>query len=379
MPRILAAILLAAAAALPAVDGVTDTTVLVGQACALDGPAKGLGTGMNLGLKAAIAEANAGGGIAGRQLELIAIDDGYDPDKCIDATGRLIEEKKVFCLSGYVGTPTAKAALPIATDAKVPVVGLFTGAGFLRNPPQKLVFNVRASYDDETELLVERFTADLGAKRIAVFYQNDSFGQAGLSGTEKALKKRGLELAGKGTFERNTVAVKTGLAAVIEAKPDAVVMVGPYKPVAAFVKEAHAAGLQVPMATISFVGTENLIAELAAESEGVVISQVVPSPGDESVAVVKAYRAALAKADAAAKPSYVSLEGYVTGRVLLLGIEKAGKELTRDGLVAALEGLQDADLGGLKVSFGPQRRQALSQVWLTRVHAGVAATIQSLK
>lgn len=372
-------LLLAATAVLAAVDGVTDTSILVGEACALDGPAKGLGTGMNLGLKAAFAEANAAGGVEGRKVDLIALDDGYDPDKCIDATGQLVEEKKVFCLAGYVGTPTAKAAMPIATDAGVPVVGLFTGAGFLRNPPQRLVFNVRSSYDDETELLVERFTKDLGAKRIAVFYQNDSFGQAGLSGTEKALKKRGLEVAGKGTFERNTVAVQSGLAAVLAAKPDAVVMVGPYKPVAAFVKAAHGAGLTVPMATISFVGTENLIAELGAEAEGVVISQVVPSPADEALPLAKAYRAALAAVDPAAKPTWVSFEGYVSARVLLLGLAKAGKDLTRDGLVAGLESLHDADLGGLAVSFAPDRRQALAQVWLTRVKAGVATTVTALQ
>ena len=380
MPRPLAALLLAACACLlPAADGITDTTILVGQACPLDGPAKGLGTGMKLGLGAALTEANAAGGVHGRKLELITLDDGYDPDKCIDATAKLVEEKKVFCLSGYVGTPTAKAALPIATEAGVPVVGLFTGAGFLRTPPQRLVFNVRASYDDETEVLVERFVSDLGAKRIAIFYQNDSFGQAGLSGTEKALKKRSLELVGKGTFERNTVAVKTGLTAILAAKPEAVVMVGPYKPIAAFVREARAAGLQAPLATISFVGTENLITELAAEAEGVVISQVVPSPADETLPVVKAYRAALAVVAADAKPSYVTLEGYVTGRVLLLGLAKAGKELTRDALVAGLESLQEADLGGLTVAFGAQRRQALNKVWLTRIQAGVAAPITSLK
>lgn len=378
MIRPVLAILLSVGA-MSAVDGVTPTGVLLGQACALEGPAKGLGTGMNLGLKAAIAEANAAGGVNGRTLDLAALDDGYDPDRCVDAVGRLIEERKVFCLAGFVGTPTAKAALPIATEAGVPVVGLFTGAMFLRQPPQRLVFNVRASYDDETGLLVERLAADLGAKRIAVFHQNDSFGQAGLSGTEKALKKRGLALAGKGSFERNTVAVKTGLAAVMAGNPDAVVMVGPYKPVAAFVTEARAAGLQVPLATISFVGTENLIAELGARSDGLVISQVVPSPADPTLPVVAAYRAALAKVSPDAKPSYVSLEGYITGRVLIAGLVKAGADLSRDGLVAALEGLGGSDLGGLAIGFGPQQRQALGRVWLTRVAGGTAVPVEALK
>lgn len=377
MLRILPVLILACG--LFAADGVTPTTILVGQSCPLDGPAKGLGTGMSLGLRAAFAEANAAGGVNGRQIELRSVDDGYDPDKCADATAGLIEDSKVFCLAGMVGTPTSKAAVPLAVEAGVPVVGLFTGAMAFREPPQRLVFNIRASYDDETEMLVERLTTDLGAKRIAIFRQNDSFGAAGLSGTEKALKKRGLAMAGAGTFERNTVAVKTGLAAVLEAKPDAVVMIGPYKPIAAFVREARAAGLACPLATISFVGTESLIADLGAAADGLVISQVVPSPADPALPVVQAYRAALAKADPAATPSYVSLEGYVSGRVLLLGLAGAGAEPSRDGLVAGLEALKAVDLGGLAVTFDAQRRQALAQVWLTRVQDGAARPAASLK
>lgn len=353
--------------------------ILIGQPCALDGPAKGLGLGMNLGLRAAITEANAAGGVNGRTLKLIAVNDGYDPDKCVDATAKLIEEDKVFCLAGLVGTPTTKAALPIAIEAKVPVVGMFTGAMALRQPPSPLVFHVRASYDDETELLVERLTKDLGAKRIAVFHQNDSFGQAGLAGTEKALGKRSLPLAAKGTFERNTVAVRSGLAAVQAGTPDAVIMVGPYKPVAAFVREARAAGLTCPLATISFVGTENLIGELADAANGLIISQVVPSPLDDGLALAKAYRAALTAEQADAKPSYVSFEGYIGGRILLAGLLQAGKDPTREALVKGLESLASYDLGGLPISYAADRRVALSRVWLTQVVAGAAKTTDALK
>ena len=329
-------------------------------------------------LQPRLAKGSARLGVLGQAL-LIARDDGYDPDKCVDATAKLVEEDKVFCLAGFVGTPTSKAALPIATEAGVPVVGLFTGAMFLRTPPQKLVFNVRASYEDETELLVERLTTDLGAKRIAVFHQNDSFGQAGLSGTTKALKKRNLAVASTGTFERNTVAVQTGLAIVKAANPDAIIMVGPYKPIAAFVREARAAGVTCPVATVSFVGTESLIAELGVAADGVIISQVVPSPSDQALPVVKSYQAALTKVQADAKPSYVTLEGYVTGRVLLVGLDKAGADPTREKLVSSLESLKDQDLGGLQVSFGPDRRQGLSKVWLTRIAAGAAAPVDALK
>lgn len=353
--------------------------ILIGQPCALDGPAKGLGQGMNLGLRAAVKEANAAGGVHGRQIKLLAVNDGYDPDLCVDATAKLIEEDKVFCLAGLVGTPTTKAALPIAIEAKVPVVGMFTGAMALRQPPNPVVFHVRASYDDETELLVERLTADLGVKRIAVFHQNDSFGQAGLAGTEKALGKRSMQLAAKGTFERNTVAVRAGLTAVQAGTPDAVIMVGPYKPVAAFVREARAAGLACPLATISFVGTENLIGELADAANGLIISQVVPSPQDPELALAKTYRAALGAEQADAKPSYVSFEGYIGGRILIAGLLQAGKDPTREALVKGLESLAAFDLGGLEISYGAERRVALSRVWLTQVKAGSATTTGTLK
>lgn len=362
-----------------AVEGVTEQEILIGQSAALTGPAAGLGTGMNLGLKACIAGVNAKGGVHGRSLRLVTADDGYDPDRCIDATVKLLEEDKVFCLAGYVGTPTGKAAMPVIAEKKVPLVGLFTGAMIFRNPVNPWLFNIRASYDDETELLVARLTGDLGAKKIAVFYQNDSFGQAGLSGTEKALARRQMQVAAKGTYERNTVAVKAGLAQIMAGEPDAVISVGTYKPIAAFIKEARAAGLNASMATISFVGTENLIEEMGRDAEGVIISQVVPSPHDTAVPVVKEYLDAIRTVAPDAKPGYVSLEGYISARVLILGLEKAGKELTRDGLANALEGLADTDLGGVKATFSKQDHQALDTVYLTRVAAGRAAQVTSLK
>ena len=359
-------------------DGLTATAVTVGQAAPLDGPAKGLGTGMNLGLQAAFAEANAAGGIGGRKIELVALNDGYDPDKCVEATGQLIEDKKVFNLIGYVGTPTAKVAIPIVQELKVPLVGLFTGTGLARKPELRYVVNVRASYDQETEVLVEHLVNDLGAKRIAVFFQNDAFGQAGLSGTEKALAKRSMTLAAKASFERNTVAVKAGLADLIAATPDAVVVVGPYKPVAAFAKEANTAGFKPALATVSFVGTNNLINEGGTEVEGMTIAQVVPSPGDPSLPVVKAYQEALAKVDPTAKPSYVSLEGYLTGKVWLHAFAAAGASPTRESLLDALEGMQKVDLGGFVINFDKGVRQGSQSVWLTQIKGGEAKQVGKL-
>ena len=380
MPRhLFAAVLTLCGSAtwLQAEVGVTDKEILIGQCAALSGAAAGLGTGVNQGLNAWIAEVNGKGGINGRTLRLITADDGYDPDKCVEGTVKLIEEDKVFALAGYVGTPTTKVAIPIVTESKVPLVGAFTGAGLLRkdeqtSKPHRYVINFRASYGNETDTLVEHLTKDLGMTKIACFYQNDSFGQAGLAGTEAALKKRSLTLVSKGTFERNTVVVKKGLAEVMAGNPEAVIMVGPYKPVTTFLAEAKTAGLKARFATVSFVGTENLITEAAANGDRVIISQVVPSPADASVPLVKDYLAAMKATYPSATPGYVSLEGYATARLLGIGLAKAGKELTREGLIDAFDHLAETDLGGMDIHLSADDHQGSDHVYLTEVTGGMA-------
>jgi len=361
-------------AARPDDHGVNPTTILIGQCAALTGPAAGLGTGVQLGLKAALDEVNEKGGIGGRKVILKSLDDAYDPEKCVECTGKLTEEEGVFALAGYVGTPTTKVALPIVQEMKIPLIGAFTGAMLLRDPVQRYVFNIRASYDDETEALVQYLTKQ-GAKKISVFYQNDSFGQAGLSGVEKALAKRNMTMAAKGSFERNTLAVKSGLAAVMTVEPDAIIIVGPYKPTAEFVRQARAAGLKSELAVISFVGTENLIADLGHGSEGVLISQVVPSPSDASHRLTHDYQAALKKIAPAEVPSYVSFEGYVNGRLLIAALEKTGPDLTREKFVDALNGISNLDLDGMKLSFSERNHQASNAVFLTRVKNGKAEPV----
>src|SRR6476469_10160978 len=234
----LAAIALGAILTVPAhaEDGVSADTVVFGQCAVLEGPAAALGVGMQLGLNAAFTEVNAKGGVHGRKIKLISVHDGYEPDRAIAATKKLIEEDKVFALVGAVGTPTSAAAQPIATAAKVPFIGAFTGAGCLRNPKLDNVINVRASYDAETEAWVRHLTEDLKIKKIAIFYQDDAFGRAGLSGFKKAMEKRNMAIVAEGTYERNTVAVKTALLNIKKEEPEAVVMVGAYKPCAEFIK-----------------------------------------------------------------------------------------------------------------------------------------------
>ena len=258
--------------------------------------------------------------------------------------------------------------LPIVKEMNIPLVGLFTGAMTLRQPVTPQVFNIRASYNDEAEALVAHFVAR-GARSVAVFYQDDGFGMAVLSGTEKALRKRGLGVAAKSTFQRNTLAVKAGLAAMLDAKPDAIVMVGPYAPLAAFIKEARATGLQSLLATVSFVGTDNLVAELGKVGDGVVISQVVPYPYDDDLAVTRECREALARYGH--EPlGFVNFEGCLTARVLATALDRAGKAVDRESLVRTLNAMRLVDIGGLNASFSPERHQAFDNVFMTQIQGG---------
>src|SRR5262245_55884766 len=266
--------------------GVFDDRILFGQSAAFDGPAAALGLGMREGLLASFNEANATGGVNGRRLELVSYDDGYEPEKAIANTKRLIKENGVFALVGEVGTPTSNAAQPITTEAGVPFIGPFTGAAFLRNPALGNVINIRGSYDQETEAWIEHLTTDLGMSRIGILYQDDTFGRAGLSGVSKAMEKRGMKLVAEGTFARNTTAVKTALLAIRKAGPEAVVMVGPYKPCAEFIKLAHRLKLNTIFVNISFVGANALAKELGGDGKGVVVTQVVPFPEDVSLPLV---------------------------------------------------------------------------------------------
>src|SRR3954447_8766723 len=277
---------LLSAPAIAADDGVTADAVVFGQAAVLEGAASALGQGMKLGLQASFDEINKASGIHGRKLNLISVDDGYEPDKSISATKKLIEEDKVFALVGPVGTPTSAATQPIATAAKVPFIGAFTGAGFLRDGKLENVINVRASYDAETEAWVRHLTEDLKIKKIAIFYQDDAFGRAGLSGFKKAMEKRNLPIAAEGTYERNTVAVKTALLNIKKEDPEAVVMVGAYKPVAEFIKLSRKVSFNPVFVNISFVGASALAKELGEDGKGVIVSQVVPFPWDASIKVI---------------------------------------------------------------------------------------------
>lgn len=356
------------ASAAVAADGVTGNAILFGQVAALQGPAKDLGEGMRQGILAAFAEANRQGGVFGRVLELKSLDDGYEPERTIEATKKILAEDKVFALIGAVGTPTSKASMPIATAAKVPFIGPFTGADFLRNPYNRYVVNIRASYFEETEAWIEHLTKDLGISKIAILYQDDAFGLAGLEGVERAMSKRHMSLVASGAFTRNTTAVKSALLDIMKGQPQAVVMVAPYKPVAEFIKLAHQVRLDAVFVAISFVGSDSLASELGDQGAGVIVSQVVPFPWDKSLPVVASYQKAMVAADANAKPGFVSLEGYLVGRLVVEALKRVGAEPTREKLLDAIT-QSPFDLGGVTLSYGPMRNQGSDQVYFTILQA----------
>lgn len=355
-----AALALAASTALA--QGVTDSQVVLGQSVALTGPAQQLGLDMQFGASLYFSRVNARGGVNGRRIVLRTLDDGYESERAAENTRKLIDDEKVFALFGYVGTPTSQASLPIFTQAKVPFVGPFTGAELLRDPVNPYVFNVRASYYDETEAIVQHLTA-MSIDRIAVFYQDDAYGQAGLAGVERALKRRKLEIVARGTVARNTVEVAKAVQTMRQAQPQAVVMISAYKSCAAFIKEMKKAGANPTFWNVSFVGSKALARELDKEGRGVQISQVVPFPWDGAVPVVREYRRALEEVKG--EPGFGTLEGFIAAKVMVEGLRRAGRSLTREGFIKAMETLQDHDLGGFRVSYGPGKRSGSRFVDLT--------------
>lgn len=345
--------------------GVTEREVLIGQVAAMTGPAAQLGQRVQAGMQAYFAQVNAQGGVNGRTIKLVARDDGYEPAKTVESLKALINDDKVFALAGTVGTPTGLAALPIVTAEKVPLVGMFTGAQALREPFNRNIFHVRASYFDETERIVQHLTT-LGIKKIAVFYQNDAYGKAGLEGVERALAKRQMKPVATGTVERNSVDVAKALDAILKVQPEAVVQISAYKSCAAFIKEARAKSYGGQFFNVSFVGSQALANELGPAGLGVVISQVVPFPYVASSQIVRDYQQHMTAAGDK-NFDFSSMEGYLTARVLTEGLRRAGRALTRDGLIAGLESMREVNLGGFMVNYSAKNHMGSGYTDLTLI------------
>lgn len=345
-----------------------DGAILFGQSAALSGPASELGQGMRLGLQAAFDEVNRAGGVHGRRLALETLDDTYEPVAAIANTRELIDLHQVFALIGAVGTPTSAAAQPIAMEADVPYIAPFTGAEFLRDAQLRSnVVNVRASYYQETEEMVSRLTGDLGVQRIGVLYQDDSFGRAGLEGVRRATQRRGLSLVATAEYVRNTEAVKIALLDLRRARPEAVIIIGAYKPAAAIIRWAHRLNFNPSFVNISFVGSSALAKALGESGAGVYVTQVVPFPENVELPVVSQYQAALRATAPGAMPGFVSLEGYLAGRLAAEGLRLAGPQPSREGFLRALQQAEAIDLGGFLLRYGANDNQGSEQVYLTMI------------
>ena len=365
---LLAALAVALAPPALAETGVTGDRILLGQAAVFSGPAAQLGIQMRNGIQAYLGHVNAQGGVHGRRIELVTEDDRYEASVAPGATKKLIEEHKVFALVGYVGTPTGVVHVPVLTQAKVPLVGMFTGAEALRVPFNRYVFHVRASYYDETEKIVEQIVS-IGGRNIAVFYQDDAYGKAGLTGTEIAMKKRNLKISALGTVERNTVKVEEAVKKIHAVKPDAVVMISAYTSIAEFVRQMKKAGSGATFYNVSFVGSKALADALGKDGVGVAISQVVPFPWGRAVPVVKEYQELSAKAGFT-DYNFSAMEGFLSAKVAVEGLRRAGRNLTREGYIAALERMQDVDLGGFFISYSPGNHAGSKFVDLTIIGRG---------
>lgn len=346
--------------------------IVLGQSCALSGPAKNLGQEMRAGLLAAFAFINDRGGVKGKEVHLVSLDDGYEPDKAVSNTLALINENGAFLLIGEVGTPTSKAVIPIVEKYKIPFFAPFTGAELLRTPFRRYVINVRASYYQEMEKLASYLIDQRKFSRISCFYQNDSYGFAGLQGIEQALQKRGMRLVSKGTYERNTLAVVGGLRDIYRADPEAVVLVGAYTACAEFIKLSKSKMKRdITYGNISFVGTESLKESLGAYGSEVVVSQVVPDPQDTKIPLINEYRQSMRQYQHDASISFTSLEGYIAGKLFVEIAQAVPGELTREAFITTMQSVGTFDLGGVTLRFGPDDHQGLDAIYLTTIYPAI--------
>ncbi|WP_460139325.1 ABC transporter substrate-binding protein [Salidesulfovibrio brasiliensis] len=357
-------------------SGITDNEVVLGSSLALTGHAGYLGTQTLRGAMSYIRHVNENGGVHGRTIRLIVKDDAYDPPKCLANTQEFLIRDNVFALFSYVGTPTTVRVLPMLEEARIPLLGVFTGAKALRTPFNRYVINIRASYYQETEAAVRQMVQTLGLRKIAVFYQFDAYGFDGLVGTELALKRFGLEPVARGSYIRGTLGVGEGLSRIMESGAEAVVMIGTYGACAEFILRAESNGYNPLFYTVSFVGAEELARRLSTEPDApVVMSQVVPSPFGfgtyEPSGVALEYVELLEKYYPGERPSYVGLEGFFNARVLVEGLQRAGRDLTRAKFINAIESIEQYGVGaGMTISFGPGDHQGMDSVHFTRLHDG---------
>lgn len=361
--------------ALPGVQagefGVSDSEILIGQPAPLTGPLADLAPDIVNASKALFDSVNARGGIHGRKLRILTLDDGYQADNTVQVVHHMIDTEPVFALMNMTGSSNAAAVLPLLArgSSPLPLVAPFTGADLVRTPPIPHVFNVRASYGDEAEKIVQHLST-LGTQRIAVLWSNNGFGKDGLAGVQKALEKRGKQVYASAPISQNATDVDTAVATLHAARPEVIIMLTAGTPTVSFIKAYNKVRKGMQFYTLSVMGNQSTLRALGADGVGVVMTTVVPFPWDATHPLAREYRATLQKSGFSQNLSFLGFESYINARVLVEGLRRAGKDLTRKRFVEALGGMKHLDLGGFSVGFGKDARQGSHYVGLTMVSPG---------
>ena len=363
------ALALCAAAGSVQTQGVSSTTIVLGQSVPLSGSNKELGEDIRNGALAYFKKLNDAGGVNGRKVELVTLDDGNDTKRSGENARKLLEETGVLALFGYASATLSRPALPFVEKHKVPSLAPFTGADPMRvfNP---YVYNMRASYADELEKIVEHF-APLGIQRFSIVHYDDVVGRENLAAVERALKKRGLAAVSVASFkDRAKPDIAAGVREVAKGAPDVVILTTLYKASADFIKAAKHTGLGAQMASNSFPGASPLAKELGAEGAGTIVATVVPPPTKRSLPVVQEYQAAIERQIGRKDYSFTSLESFIAAKVTVEALRRAGPRPTREGFMQALDGMRSFDAGGYVLSFSPQNHNGSSFVELTVIGRG---------
>ena len=350
-------------------QGVSATTVVIGQSAPLSGANAELGTDIRYGALAYFAKVNAAGGVHGRKLELTTLDDANQVPRADANTKKLVEETGVFALFGYASATLSRPALPTVEKHGVPFLGPFTGADPMR-VFNKYVYNMRGSYAEELEKIVDHF-AQLGIKRFSIVYYDDVVGKENYAAVDRALKKRSLEVVSIASFkDRAKPDIEAGVKEIAKGRPDVVIFTTLYKATSDFIKLAKTSGMAAQMASNSFPGASPLAKELGKDGAGVIVATVVPPPGKRSLAIVQEYQAAIEKQLGAKTYSFTSLESYIGAKVLVEALKKAGPKPTRESFMSALDGMKSFDTGGYVVGFSPTNHNGSSFVELTIIGQG---------
>jgi len=339
--------------------------ILIGSSSALTGHAQFLGSEYLKGAKVFINKINEQGGINAKKIEIISLDDGYDPKRCAKNTVKLITEDKVFVLFNYVGTSTTIYVLPVISSHKIPLLGILSGALALREPFNPYLINIRTSYQEEISQFLKHCLEDLRLKKIAVFYQYDAFGMDGLKATEEFLSKNNLKIVEQVNYKRGTLNVEEAVTTLKNSGAEVVVMMGTYSPIAQFIKLCRKENFKPLFYSVSFVGTEALLQELGAQAHDVVISQVVPLVQGDKFPAIMEFKELLSKYYPESQPTQGSFEGFINAKVLVEALKRC-TSLGRESFIKAVESIKDFDAGiGANINLGPGDRQGLDKVYFS--------------